>query len=160
MIDLDIDEKTDLELVKLIRINGTYTCKSLLHAALLKIKKCSIGSCNKKSEIKGYCKSHYNDVYYGFIDKEGNKIREKYTHAHDKPCKICDIKAYSKGFCPHHYNQFYKGRIDIDGNEYSIPIKKKSIKRYTGCSIKGCKIKHHAKGFCSVHYKRNKRGTL
>lgn len=157
---IDLDEKKDKELIELIRLHGTTKCKTLLFKALSDIKTCTVKNCNENPYSTGMCKKHYGEMYRGFIDKEGNVLKEKYTHRNAGSCKLCNDKAISMQLCGHHYNQYYRGIIDRNGKIQKNPKKKEPIKRYTSCAISGCENKHHAKGFCSVHYKQIKRGIF
>lgn len=120
LFELDIDEQNeeDKELLRLINKKGTDYCKGILYKVLKNTikKKCNIPGCTRESEVKGLCRSHYNQYYNGYIDIHGKSLITRINVdkiKRYKGCKIkgCDNPHHGKGFCSIHYKRNLRGTL-------------------------------------------------
>lgn len=126
---------------------------------LAKGKKDGVCSINM---VGRFCKKHYMRYYRGFIDINGDRLREGRVKnlqcilAHSGECS----SYYKKGnrFCWRHRHQYEKGLIDINGNVISKKAKIKPNK----CILKdsGECSKYEKGRFCNKHSSRYRYGQI
>lgn len=108
--------------------------------------------------IKGLCKYHYEQYRKGFIDYNGNPLREKKKAASYKGVRCthfdCKRQARIRGFCPQHYEHFKKGYVDKKGRKLKDPERLDNRNRV--CKVKECSEPAHARHYCSHHYNQYK----
>ncbi len=141
---------------------------------------CSVPSCGKIHEAKGYCKRHYKSMRVHGDPLHVDKARIQAP----KQCKIegCEKAHEARGYCANHYASLkrhgdplaatqrgpYKSSkiCFVDGchtTSYSNGLCRfhydliknsgtVSPRIHYGCTVTNCKNKHKAKGYCTKHY--------
>lgn len=116
-------------------------------------KKCAFLGCNKVTSARGYCQSHYTQMWRG---KPLTPIHPgSRPHPPQKNIGACTVEACEKPqvtgqMCYRHYRFFLK---------YGVPDGPPTVEApEVLCSFEGCTQIHRAKGLCSTHYSQQHAG--
>jgi hypothetical protein len=111
-----------------------------------------------------FCRTHWSAFYNGLIDKEGNKLREKYERtfssciAKNAGTGLCTVYKYGR-FCSRHQNQFQSGIIDKNGNKLRDLFHGREYCAAKDAGTGPChKIRHGR--FCRFHYNQYVLGII
>lgn len=141
---------------------------------------CSVGGCDFRPEIKGFCGAHYRRQRLG-KDMDA-PMRRRDIRRSDGPCSVdgCDKARAIKTWCQMHYTRFRRrGRLDrgherkrcsVQGCDSpavgrGLCIACYHVAKYRGefgrarCSVSGCETLARTSGLCGMHYSRSRRGA-
>ena len=110
------------------------------------MKKCKFNGCNRDHAAKGYCKTHYTQLWN---KRPITKIKKVEAIIPGTKCKAdgCTRLCAAKGYCKAHHRQWKQNR--------STKEIRKTVLGQIGCKI--CDNKHWAKGYCRRHYDQKTR---
>ena len=105
------------------------------------MKKCKFNGCNRDHAAKGYCKTHYTQLWN---NRPITKIKKVAEVKPGTKCKVCNKPYAAKGYCKTHYRQW---------KQWGFTKKiRETILGQIGCKVNGCENKHSAKGYCKRHH--------
>lgn len=127
------------------------------------MRRCLITNCEKTHHCRGFCRSHYNQWYKGWLTDNGERT-EYYNGNKNREVTSCLINDCSrepkkKAFCEKHYKWWRKGYCTDEGTI----IKKPKPQRYSSidkCKIPKCNRKPRRNGLCERCSPKVRAGTL